>query len=169
VSFDAATPETYKVIRGGDYKVVEQNVMNFLELKERKGSVLPFLRVTFVEMDENKHEIGMFKERWEGLADIIDVQKMFDFSVVQRDPALIQEIDYGNYDCVDPYYLIVIKHDGQMLPCCKATYEATSAVYVQDIGLLDYWNSPQTLKFFDSIQQKRYIDCCKRCMASIKL
>jgi MoaA/NifB/PqqE/SkfB family radical SAM enzyme len=169
VSLDAASAETYKAVRGGDYDKVIANVTRFLEIREKKGSRLPFLRVTFVEQDINRHEIDLFREKWENTADIVDIQKQFDFSVILKDISALTPAGYGGYDCIDPYYHLVIRHDGQLLPCCLGTYETDMPVYLKDIGISDYWNSRELLSFVQTIRDKRYIDCCKRCMSSIKV
>ena len=85
VSLDAATPETYKKIRGGNLQVVENNVRKFLELRKSMGSELPMLRVTMVEQEDNKGEIEEFVEKWTGVADIVDVQKMTDYSILENE------------------------------------------------------------------------------------
>ncbi|MCL1867239.1 MAG: radical SAM protein, partial [Oscillospiraceae bacterium] len=84
VSLDAATPQNYKRIRGGDLDTVERNIHRFLEIREKKKSKLPFLRVTFVEQDDNRDEFESFVEKWRNIADVVDLQKLFDFSLVGK-------------------------------------------------------------------------------------
>lgn len=167
VSLDAATPETYKKVRGGDYNRVIQNVHRFLEIRQRKGLEYPFLRVTFVEQEENKHEIELFKKTWEGVADVVDIQKLFDFSVIQKDSDQFSEENYGGFDCIDPYYHAIIRHDGQLVPCCISTYETSQPKYIQDMTLKEFWESPERVALMESIRDRRFIGCCKKCMSSI--
>ena len=169
VSLDAASPEMYKEIRGGNLNKIERNIMNFIEVRGRKNSIMPFLRVSFVEMEENKHEIDAFKSKWQNIADIVDIQKKTDFSIMNKDASLISKANYSNFDCTDIYYQMIIKHDGQLLPCCCGTYETSSPIYFQDTSISEYWVSPHLLDFVESIESKNYADCCKRCISGIAL
>jgi len=176
VSIDAATPETYKTIRGGNLEIVEKNIMKLLEIRKAKNSVLPFLRVTFIESEENKHEVEMFKKKWENYADIVDLQKYIDLSSLKKDstgsPKVKKEAESNHdgeeFECNHPYFQLVIMYDGQILPCSFFMYETLNPVYMSDYSLLDYWNSPELLGFFETIKTKQYIDCCKRCVASVE-
>jgi radical SAM protein with 4Fe4S-binding SPASM domain len=57
VSLDAATPETYATIRGGDLGAVVKNVERLMALRERCGSASPRLRLSFVMLRSNLHEM----------------------------------------------------------------------------------------------------------------
>lgn len=169
VSLDAATPETYKKVRGGDYNRVLKNVHRFLEIRQKKGLEYPFLRVTFVEQEENRHEIELFKDTWENVADIVDTQKLFDYSVIQKDSEQFSEKDYGEYDCLDPYYHVLVRHDGQFMPCCISTYETDQPKYIQNMTIKEYWESPERVALMQSIRDRKFIACCKKCMSSINV
>lgn len=57
VSVDAATPETYAAIRGGDLGTVVTNVKRLMELRDRCESRTPRLRINFVMLRSNLHEM----------------------------------------------------------------------------------------------------------------
>jgi len=57
VSTDAATPETYASIRGGDLGAVVKNVKRLMELRDRRGSKRPRLRFNFVMLRSNLQEM----------------------------------------------------------------------------------------------------------------
>ncbi len=62
-SIDAATKETYEKIRvGGDWNEVLANIQYFLQKKKGKKNISAVLQ--FIVMEENKNELGKFKEDW---------------------------------------------------------------------------------------------------------
>lgn len=169
ISLDAASAETYKKIRGGNLDAVERNIDKFLEVRSRKNSKLPFLRVTFVEQDENRHEVEAFIDKWKDIADVVDIQTLFDFSWLQKKPEEIPDSELNNFKCPEPFYHLTIRHDGRYSPCCNGMYESDSYVNVKDMSILDYWRSPELIEFARKIDQKIYEGCCRRCLASVNL
>lgn len=160
VSLDAAIPETYKKIRGGRLELVEKNISEFLEIREKRNSRLPFLRVSFVDMKENHDELELFKEKWKGKADIVDVQTLVDFS----SKGLKSEIN-ENFVCKDLYRLLSIKYDGELLPCCNSCYHnAGQRFYVQDCSIQHFWTSDFHETLLKSVQSKQYLPCCAECI-----
>lgn len=162
VSLDAAAPETYKRIRGGNLNIVEKNIFKFLEIRSRKHSRLPFLRVSFVDMKENHDELEAFKKKWEKTADKIDIQTLMDFS----EDAVSADID-ENFVCMDPYRLLSIKHDGELLPCCSYAYKnSAQRFYLQNISIMKFWESDFHKKLLESLRNKQYMPCCMKCVSS---
>ena len=160
VSLDAATAETYKQIRGGRLDIVERNIDEFLKIREEKGSKLPFLRVSFVDMKENHNELELFRKKWEGKADIVDVQTLMDFS----ENAVNAPID-GSFVCRDLYRMLSIKYDGELLPCCSAAYESAGKnFYLKDVSIQQFWNSNFHKALLESVRSKKYLPHCMRCV-----
>ncbi|MDD5530637.1 MAG: radical SAM protein [bacterium] len=58
VTIDAASPETYIKSRGRDYfnKIIK-GVQTLVELKKQKASKTPIIGLSFIILEENKHEI----------------------------------------------------------------------------------------------------------------
>lgn len=70
VSIDSVTPETYLKTRGvDDYERCVANVKKLLAIRDRKGSTLPLLSVSFVLQEENITELDAFIDFWEKYAD----------------------------------------------------------------------------------------------------
>ena len=166
VSLDAATPETYKRIRGGNLNVVEQNVRRFLQLRTEMGSELPMLRVTMVEQDENRNEIDEFVAKWTGVADIVDVQKLTDYSILQNEELDRESYKHTFFDCYYPFYQLSITFDGRIWPCPCPVFDSGHPVYLKDMTLKDYWNSEEILGIVHAIENNEdYYDCCLRCLS----
>ncbi len=60
VSLDAATPQTYKKIRGNDFELVKRNLKYVLEAKKELNSEYPTLDLSFVGMVDNIKELPDF-------------------------------------------------------------------------------------------------------------
>lgn len=165
VSLDAAKEETYKIIRGGKLDIVEKNVEEFLKIREEKGSKLPLLRVTFVEQEDNKQEIDEFVEKWSGVADIIDVQKMTDYSKLYDDMEVDSHKD-SFFDCYYAFYQLAILYDGQILPCPCPIFDSGKKYNIQSTSLIEYWNCDEMKKIENSmLTGESYFDCCRKCLS----
>ena len=166
VSLDAATPETYKKIRGGNLEIVEKNVRRFLQIRNEMSSELPMLRVTMVEQDENRGEIDAFVNKWTGVADIVDVQKLTDYSILQNDELDRESYKHTFFDCYYPFYQLSVTYDGRIWPCPCPVFNSGHPVYLKDMTLKEYWNSKEILDIVHAIKNNEdYYDCCLKCLS----
>jgi MoaA/NifB/PqqE/SkfB family radical SAM enzyme len=163
VSLDAATPETYKKIRGGDLNTIERNIELFLKFRSKKKSQLPLFRVSFIDMLENRHELKQFIEKWENIADIIDIQTYSDMN-----PNKIFTGYGGLFKCDQPYKRIMVDQNGELRPCFFAQYQVSDPIFFGKdyITLMDYWNSDWHNAFCDNHVKEQYNDVCARCRGS---
>jgi MoaA/NifB/PqqE/SkfB family radical SAM enzyme len=60
VSLDAATPETYRKIRGADFNVLLNNIRNFVRIRDQLGAKLPLLYLNMTLMRANIEELPQF-------------------------------------------------------------------------------------------------------------
>ncbi len=166
VSLDAATAETYKKIRGGKLAIVEQNIHRFLELRNKANSELPMLRVTMVEQEDNKEEIEQFVEKWTGVADIVDVQKLTNYSILENEELDKDSYKHTFFDCYYPFYQLSITYDGRIWPCPCPVFDSGKPVYLKDMTLKEYWNSEEIMRIVKSIENETgYYDCCLKCLS----
>lgn len=163
VSIDASAADTYKRIRGGDYQKLIQNIERFLSIRKEKGSKLPFLRVSFINMEENKGEENAFIEYWRDKADIIDIQTLADYH--DLDQFTKEDVLNAQYKCTAPFTLVSVLPNGDIIPCCNGFYGEKSRFNIHNITLKEYWTSEYHEKFANSIKQKKY---CKECIDCIK-
>ena len=97
ISLDAATEETYQQIRLTNNKIhdevknnqnltilnskqnklqsIENNIKRLIELRNSRNLQLPQIRVSYTVQSRNKHEIEMFKEKWQDVVDFIEFQE----------------------------------------------------------------------------------------------
>lgn len=166
ISLDAATPGTYKKIRGGDLNIVEKNIKQFLALRKSMGSELPMLRVTMVEQEDNRNEVDAFVKKWTGVADIVDVQKLTDYSILENDELDRESYKHTFFDCYYPFYQLSVTFDGRIWPCPCPVFNSGKPVYLHDMSLKEYWNSEEIMRIVNSILNKEnYFDCCLKCLS----
>ncbi len=111
VSIDAISAETFGKVRGKEhrYEQVVENILRFLEIRKRRNSIFPLLRVTFVSQPDNRHEKEGFIEFWSDHADMIDVQSFHDFRATEFN---------REFDCTEPFRRLIIWAKGHVGPCC---------------------------------------------------
>lgn len=178
VSIDAASPDAYRRIRGGDLGKIEDNVRRLLAIRSELGSPTPLLRVTFCEQPDNAHEVIDFVEKWRGVADIVDTQKMTDYEPLRGyigDDGRIAHNEYlaqatnspesSFFDCYYPFYQLGITYDGQLWPCPCPIYDVGERVYIQDCSLMSYWKGDELQRLRDSILTGELLACCRTCLS----
>jgi len=164
VSLDAATKETYRRIRGGDLDKVEKNIYEFLNIREKRNSRLPFLRVSFVYQEDNADEKKAFQEKWTGVADMIDIQSMVDY----RKDTSKETLDLSRVSlCTDLFRHMFIDYDGELRGCASHD-DPEFRAYIQDMTIREYWNSEWHNQLAESIRTRQFqpqcIECLKRRM-----
>ncbi len=163
VSIDAATAETYNEVRGGNFQLLEENINRFLEIRESQKSKLPFLRLSFVKMQENIAEIPLFIKKWENKADIIDFQDLIDYTHVD-DP---QPIEYEPFVCTHPSLKLVIDYEGNILPCCGFYCRHHKIGNIADMTLEEAWNSPKIKNLRASFHNGKVYPTCQNCYGNL--
>lgn len=124
ISVDGATAETYEGIRvGAKYEQVVENIHGFLAERERMGSRLPLVRMTFVKMRVNEHEVDAFTRQWKDKVDYLsiagylnnidDAERSAQLSLGQS----LEEVD--RFHCWQPWLRCVVYANGDVFPCCS--------------------------------------------------
>ena len=87
ISIDAATEETYNKIRiptskrlleSNRLEKLEKNIKRFIEMKNSRKQALPLTRVSFVALEENKHEVEMHFAN-----EMLQLKNDKDFSIIE--------------------------------------------------------------------------------------
>lgn len=166
ISVDAATKETYKKIRGGNLDILERNIRDFIEIRNSIGKERPFLRLSFCRQADNLHEQEAFIEKWKGVADIVDIQEYLDLSNVMN-PV---EREYKEFYCPDPFQRLVIDYNGNIFGCCCIGYNKFFKIgNLQEMTLLDAWNSTKINELRESFQTQKLNKVCLNCRANAGL
>jgi len=168
ISLDAATEETYKKIRRGapSLKITEDNIKKIISWKKKKNSRLPIIRLSFIVMDINKHEITKFIDKWKNEVDYIDFQKLIDFSYVGEQLSLDkikQEVIKDSF-CAYPFYSLNIWANGDVSPCCTFYGKDLIVGNIHKQTLKEVWDSKKMQTIREQIYNKKFNPVCQKCL-----
>ena len=116
-SVDAATEETYRILKpGSDFEQVVDNVEHFLDLsRSRPKRKRPKTTVQFVRGPDNRHEVKSFLRQWKNKgADLLRIKPMLNFG---------GSVDSGfggeqDKPCILLWTSLSIHWDGLVTLCC---------------------------------------------------
>lgn len=143
IALDAATPKTYKQVRGGEnFNQVVANVKNYLKLKKKAGKS-PFTVLQFVKLKENKKEVKQFQERWRNSgADVVRVKPVVDLLRQQKITAKLPQ---------RPCFYIwrqlnMVSWDGKFItPCCMDADGNYPLGNANKESIVKIWNNPKMI------------------------
>jgi|ETNmetMinimDraft_20_1059909.scaffolds.fasta_scaffold14624_3 radical SAM protein with 4Fe4S-binding SPASM domain len=172
-SIDAFSEETYNKVRvGGDYNKVIRNIEAFLRIKDQLKKKYIRVRVSFVAMDTNKHEMGGFFEFWKDKVNLICFQDLIDFS--KFDNKGLAANKHSDYFCNRPWQLLIIRNNGDVVPCGHPLQNYKPEDYL--LGNLNVntirecWHSKKLTELREILlQNKHYLKpFCNACVSSYK-
>jgi radical SAM protein with 4Fe4S-binding SPASM domain len=160
-SIDGATPNTYEKIRGVDFERVINKIQNLIRLKEMKRRKKPELRIEFIGMKDNIHELPLLIR----LADGIGIKKIIVIHLFVYHKNLLNQsiwlhkelttkyfklakkeaeklgvkldlppLENTYIGCKIPFKHVYIKWDGEVRPCCSGTMIWEKGVKPLQIG-----------------------------------
>ncbi len=182
ISVDAATEETYNKVRipvskrlleeKNRLQKIENNVKGFIQFRNSKKLSLPLTRVSFVALEENKHEIEMFKTKWKNIADSIEIQRETSIEVYGKLEMLEKDKYTANkgtkYNCNKPWGDMAIYSDGTVGPCCNLVGRKTPIGNIKDNTIKEIWNGKVMNEIRQSFINNNPNDVCKICIDSQK-
>lgn len=169
VSVDAFYESTYNKLRKkGNFKKLLYNIEKFLEIREKKGSRLPLLRITFVKTSLNEYELNKFIEYWRDKADYISIQefispyldKSFNFLFAKN--RLISD----DFRCQQPWQRLIIQGNGDVLPCCVHFANELKIGNIKEKSIHELWHSEE-MNYLRNIHKngKYFLNpICKKCV-----
>ena len=158
VSLDAATPETYSNIRvGGNFDRVVKNILDFLSVRERMKSELPLLRVSFIKMQKNIHELDDFIHMWSEKSDYIAiVGYLNNINDTKTNNCLSINKPSGKkiekYYCNQPWTRCTIFANGDVFPCCMNYGRSAPIGNIYNEKLSSIWYS-EKMNFIQNIHK----------------
>ncbi len=172
-SIDAAKEESYKLIRGGDFKKVQQNVLNFIEIRNVAGKTLPLVRVSFVENRVNTDELEDFISFWKDKADYFAIQSFSNPFVGKDNHETVEEMyrfkDTPFISCAEPYQRMMIMCDGSVAPCCSAYGLEKIVGNIYESSISEIWASKkmELVRKTVNAKGKEQSLACRKCRLSV--
>ena len=172
VSIDAATEETYNKIRipvskrlleENRLKKLENNVKNFIKLRDDLNNRLPLTRVSFVALKENSHEVELFKSKWETIVDSVEIQRETSIKVYDKN---FRGKKLKNYTCNKPWGDMSIYSDGSVGPCCNLVGRKIPIGNIKDTSIKEIWNGAKMSELRDGFVKNNPNEVCKSCLES---
>ena len=174
VSIDAATEETYNKVRipvskrlleENRLKKLENNVKNFIKLKNDLNKRLPLTRVSFVALKENSHEVELFKSKWENIVDSVEIQRETSIKVYDKIKNYRGK-KLKKYNCNKPWGDMAIYSNGSVGPCCNLVGRKTPIGNIKDNPIKEIWNGPKMSELRNGIVKNNPNEVCKSCIES---
>lgn len=174
VSIDAATEETYNKVRipvskrlleENRLKKLENNVKNFIKLRNDLNKKLPITRVSFVALKENSHEVELFKSKWENIVDSVEIQRETSIKVYDKIKNYRGKI-LKNYNCNKPWGDMAIYSNGLVGPCCNLVGRKTPIGNIKDNPIKEIWNGSKMTELRNGFVKNDPNEVCKSCIES---
>lgn len=178
VSLDAASSDTYDVVRpvakgrseDGRLAEIESNIRNFVRKRDQAGLTLPIVRVSFVLMDKNKHELESFIHKWENIVDSIEIQQEVSIDAYDqlKSGVPIQWMSSSKHEgplrCSEPWGQMTVYASGQVSPCCNLVGNKLPIGNINTESIGAIWTGTEMSRVRDSFLNDKPCNVCKVCM-----
>ncbi|MDN5329509.1 MAG: hypothetical protein PWP35_1296 [Bacteroidales bacterium] len=183
VSVDGTTEETYRQYRrGGTLEKATRGIENLVKVRKVLGKKNPFIRLQFIVMRHNEHQIQEIKLLGKKLGvDRVELKTAQIYDPTDPNKILPSNPKFARYKvnsqglleikkkrhkgCMKMWEGTVLTWDGKVLPCCydkdadHAFGQATATQTVKNI-----LNNPMARTFRLKVMQSRsHYDMCKNC------
>ena len=169
ISLDAASAEVYDKVRvGSDYKTVVANIENFMSLRRSMGRALPLVRLSFCRTAVNEHELEAFVEKWRGVVDFFSIQAYgrYDSAAPPDFPEKREAVPSGR--CAQPEKRLLVRHNGQVLPCCDASGLPLAVGNIENQSLEDIWRGAALQRLRESLAGNDLTAACRTCQSKFQ-
>lgn len=179
VSLDALTKNTYDKVRipvskkidDGRLKRVEENIKNFVSLRNSLNKKLPLVRVSYVKQKYNEHEVEEFIKKWENIVDSVEVQNEVSINAYDQAKKLTHEEMFlkdkpnsKKYNCRQPWGSFGIYSDGSATPCCNTFGRTMPVGNIKTDSISNIWKSSKMKQIRDNFESNEPCKGCKICL-----
>lgn len=172
ISIDGATKKTYEGIRiGGDFDRLVRNIDYLCRYRKSHKLRKPIIRLQFVRMKDNIHEISAYYKMWRDKVDVMTANDYsnrtgcYDRGTRNKDAA-------GRANCPHPWRRLSISWDGKVMICCGDWYMKGVIGDCNTQTIKEIWHSPRFYKIRELLKREELdkIPACKDCfvLASYK-
>ena len=132
VSIDAFSDETYRITRGkrnpgadSGYSKAVDAIHTILRRRRERGSDFPLVRLSFLVVPENQHEMRAFHDYWRPLVDMVEFQDFVAPNPIgdTREPYITGSTLFEHEEessCSMPWFRMSVHPGGTVGPCCSS-------------------------------------------------
>ena len=176
VSIDGATKKSYddvrvpvskRLLKTDRLQDLENNIKNFMNMRNSLNKVLPLVRTSFVALKENHHEIELFKNKWLKIVDSVEIQR--EVSVTAYDKIIEKKVGekrLDKYNCQEPWGQLGIYSDGSVAPCCNIVGRNYPIGNIKENTVKEIWNGNKMNKIRDGFRNNEPNKVCQTCIES---
>tara|TARA_B100000780_G_scaffold265412_1_gene220807 strand:+ start:721 stop:1773 length:1053 start_codon:yes stop_codon:yes gene_type:complete len=175
VSIDGATSDTYNKVRipvserlkdKNRLNDLENNIKNFIKMRDESFKELPVVRTSFVALDHNNFEMKKFIDKWVDIVDSVEVQR--ETSIKAYDDIRSGKFNIkGNqkdYDCSEPWGQVTVYSDGTVTPCCNTVGRNLPIGNISKNSLKEIWNGVEMMEVRKGFLKNDPSNVCKSCI-----
>ncbi len=166
-SIDAATEQTYSIVRpGGVYEETLENIRIFLEEKEKYGKSYPRVRVSFIVQDCNKYEVDDFFDLWKGHVNMISFQKVRQYNSSWNENTNLKAMPKSDYQCTQIFTTMMIDYKGGIHVCNFDYNHKYCLGNIKETTIKNCWNSELMKEFRGRHKKGDWADhsLCRDCV-----
>ncbi len=175
ISIDAVSEDTYNKVRipvskrlsesNTRLEELEKNIKQFIEMRNSLGKKLPLVRVSFVSLNNNKHEIENFKNKWSSIVESIEVQKEVSIKAYEElNNKSKKVLSNKSYFCREPWGQVTVYSDGTVAPCCNTFGRNLPVGDINKESIKDIWNGKNLKKIREELKLNKPNDVCATCI-----
>lgn len=189
ISMDGASEETYKTYRkGGDFKKLLKSIHFLVEEKKRLKRNFPYIKLQFIIMKHNEHEISKIKElsqkigvdelvfKTVGIMDYFSKEDIKKYLPANKkysrynleENKVVSKVGVRNW-CDFLWSEMVINWDGTIVPCCFDMNNSFVFGNAFSDNTKKIWNNQKYINFRKTIlTNKKNLPLCKNCPGTNK-
>ncbi len=142
-SLDGTDAESYERIRrGGDYEQVVANIEGFFRVRREAGATRPRGVVQTILMRGTGETMPSFVNRWQPVADRVEVQALREYHGVQGISPFRPEAGGERRACPALWSYLVVLSDLRLVPCCTDLNGELALGDVRERSLQQWWRHP---------------------------
>ncbi len=175
ISIDAATSETYNIVRVpvserlknlNRLDDLENNVVNFVKMRNDQNKILPLVRTSFVGLKENSGEIKQFISKWKEIVDSVEIQRESSTDAYAKIKNSKEDVrpKLETYNCQEPWGQISIYSDGTVAPCCNTIGRNIPVGNVNNHTIKEIWNNDKMKEIRDGFKKNKPSKACRICI-----
>jgi len=167
ISVDASFSDTYKKLKqSSQFDELIKGIESFIEYKN-KLNVSTLIRVKIMEFEDiSANEISEFVNKWNGIADEVQVTGIHDWSGEIKDIKITDETSDVRFPCALLWYALAVNSNG-MVSICNVDWDYSGVIgNLKDKKLHEIWNDTKIRKVRLSHLQTNwnYVPVCDKCV-----